>query len=54
MGGTLLLVLFIILFIVLLPLLALVDLLRHQFPDNGKLIWVLHPFPSHSRVHSSF
>ncbi|MFO7933465.1 MAG: PLD nuclease N-terminal domain-containing protein [Bacteroidales bacterium] len=41
MGGTLLLVLFIILFIVLLPLFALVDLLTHQFPDNDKLIWVL-------------
>jgi len=41
MGGTVLLILFIILFIVLLPVFALVDLLMNQFPANDKLVWVL-------------
>jgi len=41
MGGSLLLVLFIIFFIVLLPVLALVSVLLNQFPANEKLIWVL-------------
>jgi len=41
MGGTLLLILFIALFIVLLPVLALVSVLMNDFPSGEKLIWVL-------------
>jgi len=37
----LLLILFIALFIVLLPLLALVSVLMNDFPSGEKLIWVL-------------
>jgi len=41
MGGSVLLILFIILFIVLLPVFALVDLLTNRYPANDRLIWVL-------------
>jgi len=41
MGGTVLLILFIALFIVLLPVLALVSVLMNDFPSGEKLIWVL-------------
>jgi hypothetical protein len=41
MGGSVLLILFIILFIVLLPVFALISVLMGTFPANEKLIWVL-------------
>ena len=37
----LLVVLFISLFIILLPIIALIDILRSRFNGNDKLIWVL-------------
>ena len=37
----LILVLVILVFALLLPLLALVDILKSKFEDNNKLIWVL-------------
>ena len=41
-GGGLLLTLFVILFIILLPLVALISVLINDFlPGNEKLIWVL-------------
>jgi hypothetical protein len=40
-GGGLLLTLFIILFIFLLPLLALISVLMNDFRGNDKIIWVL-------------
>jgi hypothetical protein len=40
-GGGLLLTLFIILFIFLLPLLALISVLMNDFRGNDKLMWVL-------------
>jgi len=41
MAGSLLLILFIALFIVLLPVLALISVLMNDFPSGEKLIWVL-------------
>lgn len=41
MAGSLLLIVFIALFIVLLPVLALVSVLMNDFPSGEKLIWVL-------------
>ncbi|HDS07815.1 MAG TPA: hypothetical protein ENO05_09330, partial [Bacteroides sp.] len=41
MAGSLLFILFIALFIVLLPVLALVSVLMNDFPSGEKLIWVL-------------
>ena len=40
-GGGLLLTLFILLFIFLLPLLALISVLMNDFRGNDKLMWVL-------------
>lgn len=40
-GGGLLLTLFIILFIFLLPLLALISVLMNDFRGNDKLMWVV-------------
>ena len=41
LGGGLLLTLFIILFIILLPLLALISVLSNEFSGNDKIMWVL-------------
>jgi len=41
MAGSLLLIVFIALFIVLLPVLALISVLMNDFPSGEKLIWVL-------------
>ena len=40
-GDGLLITLFVILFIFLLPLLALISVLMNNFPGNEKVIWVL-------------
>ena len=40
-GAGILLTLFIILFVILLPLLALISALMNDFPGNEKIIWVL-------------
>jgi len=40
-GGGLLLTLFVIFFILLLPLLALISALMSDFPGNEKILWVL-------------
>ena len=40
-GAGILLTLFIILFVILLPLLALISVLMNEFPGNEKIIWVL-------------
>ena len=40
-GAGLLLTLFIILFVILLPLLALISVLMNDFQGNEKIIWVL-------------
>lgn len=40
-GGGLLLTLFFILFIILLPLLALISVLMNDFRGNDKLMWVV-------------
>ncbi|MDF1576724.1 MAG: PLDc N-terminal domain-containing protein [Bacteroidales bacterium] len=40
-GGGLLLTLFVVLFIFLIPLLALISALMNDFPGNEKIIWVL-------------
>jgi hypothetical protein len=40
-GGGLLLTLFIVLFIFLLPLLALISVLMNDFRGNDKIMWVL-------------
>jgi Phospholipase_D-nuclease N-terminal len=40
-GGGLLITLFVILFIFLLPLLALISVLMNDFPGNEKILWVL-------------
>jgi hypothetical protein len=39
--GHILILLMIILFIILLPLIALIDVLINRFPGNDKLIWVV-------------
>jgi O-antigen ligase len=41
LGGSILLILFFALFIVLLPLLALISVLMNDFNGNEKLVWVL-------------
>jgi len=41
LGGGIFLTLFFILFIVLLPLLALISVLTSQFHGNDKIMWVL-------------
>ncbi|MGW8315028.1 MAG: PLDc N-terminal domain-containing protein [Bacteroidales bacterium] len=40
-GGGLLITLFVILFIILLPLMALISVLTSEFQGNDKIIWVL-------------
>ena len=40
-GGGILITLFVILFIFLLPLLALISALMSDFPGNEKILWVL-------------
>ena len=40
-GGGILITLFVILFIFLFPLLALISALMNDFPGNEKVIWVL-------------
>lgn len=40
-GAGILLTLFIILFVILLPLMALISALMNDFPGNEKIIWVL-------------
>ena len=40
-GGGLLITLFVILFIFLLPLLALISALMSDFPGNEKILWVV-------------
>jgi len=40
-GGGILITLFVILFIFLLPLLALISALMNDFPGNDKILWVL-------------
>ena len=40
-GGGLLITLLVVLFIFLLPLLALISCLMNDFPGNEKIIWVL-------------
>ena len=40
-GGGILITLFVILFIFLLPLLALISALMNDFPGNEKILWVL-------------
>ncbi len=40
-GGGLLITLFVILFIILLPLLALLSVLTNEFQGNEKIMWVL-------------
>jgi hypothetical protein len=40
-GAGILLTLFIILFVILLPLLALISVLTSEFQGNDKIIWVL-------------
>ena len=40
-GGGLIITLFVILFIFLFPLLALISALMNDFPGNEKIIWVL-------------
>jgi len=40
-GAGLLLTLFIILFVILLPLLALISVLMNEFQGNDKIMWVL-------------
>lgn len=40
-GGGILITLFVILFILLLPLLALISALMNDFPGNEKILWVL-------------
>ncbi len=40
-GLGILMTLFIILFVILLPLLALISVLMNDFPGNEKVIWVL-------------
>ena len=40
-GGGLLITLFVILFIILLPLLALFSVLTNEFQGNEKIMWVL-------------
>jgi len=39
--GQLLIIVFIALFVLLLPILALIDILQSNFEGNNKLIWVL-------------
>jgi hypothetical protein len=40
-GGGLLITLFVILFIILLPLMALISVLTSEFQGNDKIMWVL-------------
>lgn len=40
-GLGILMTLFVILFVILLPLLALISVLMNEFPGNEKLIWAL-------------
>jgi len=40
-GAGILLTLFIVLFVILLPLLALISALMNDFPGNEKIVWVL-------------
>jgi hypothetical protein len=40
-GGGLLITLFVILFIILLPLIALISVLTNEFQGNEKIMWVL-------------
>jgi hypothetical protein len=40
-GGGILLTLFLILFVLILPLLALISVLTNEFQGNEKIIWVL-------------
>jgi hypothetical protein len=40
-GGGLFLTLFVILFIILLPLMALISVLTNEFQGNDKIMWVL-------------
>jgi hypothetical protein len=40
-GGGLLITLFVVLFIILLPLMALISVLTSEFQGNDKIMWVL-------------
>lgn len=40
-GGGLLITLFVVLFIILLPLMALISVLTNEFQGNDKIMWVL-------------
>jgi len=40
-GGGLLVTLLVIIFIIFLPVLALISVVTNQFPGNEKLVWVL-------------
>jgi len=40
-GFVMLIWIVLILFFLLLPVLALISIIKHKFPDNDKLIWVL-------------
>lgn len=40
-GGGLLITLFVIVFVLMLPLLALISALMNDFPGNEKIIWIL-------------
>ena len=40
-GGGIIITLFVVLFIFLIPLLALISALMNDFPGNEKIIWVL-------------
>jgi len=40
-GGGIIITLFVVLFIFLLPLLALISALMNDFPGNEKILWVL-------------
>lgn len=41
LGGSLFLILLVVLFIILLPLMALISVLTSEFQGNDKIIWVL-------------